>query len=197
MLGPHEPGPPDAHRLLQTDGLRRALDLALAAADRLGHGKVGTGHLLLGLLEEPEGVACRLLCKLGIGRLGKNLSAVAKYVCKEMKGARRRKRREEGPVSIPGLFPKPRRERPSPEHVAALLAESETAAAPAGRSRSKTPTRPSGEDLVIMSLSVALMVVVWATGLRTGGDLVDRALFSLGAVGCYLGLAFRALGVRR
>jgi len=56
---------------------RKAIDLATAAAERLGHGRVGTGHLLLGLLEEAEGVAFRVLCKVGIGRLGANLSRLA------------------------------------------------------------------------------------------------------------------------
>ena len=50
---------------------------------RLGHSHVGTGHLLLGLLEEAEG-AFQILCKLGIVRLGCNLSLVAEHVVVEM-----------------------------------------------------------------------------------------------------------------
>jgi hypothetical protein len=53
---------------------------------RLGHPAIGTGHLLLGLLEEAEGVAFTVLCKLGIGRLGDNLSRVAEHVVREMEG---------------------------------------------------------------------------------------------------------------
>jgi ATP-dependent Clp protease ATP-binding subunit ClpC len=68
-----------------TPGAQKAVACALAAADRLGHARTGTGHLLLGLLEEAEGVAYRVLHKLGIGRLGRNLSRVAEHVTAEMK----------------------------------------------------------------------------------------------------------------
>src|SRR5262245_20062236 len=44
----------DCPRMGLTDGARKAIDLAIAAAQRLGHSQVGTGHLLLGLLEEAE-----------------------------------------------------------------------------------------------------------------------------------------------
>jgi ATP-dependent Clp protease ATP-binding subunit ClpC len=63
---------------------RKSIAYALAAADRLGHVRVGTGHLLLGLLEEGEGVAFWALCRLGIIRLGRNLSRVAEHVITEM-----------------------------------------------------------------------------------------------------------------
>jgi ATP-dependent Clp protease ATP-binding subunit ClpC len=45
--------------------LRRALGLAIAEADRLGHGFVGTGHLLLGLLREGQGIAAGVLTTHG------------------------------------------------------------------------------------------------------------------------------------
>lgn len=67
-----------------TPGCRKAIDHASAAADRLGHARVGTGHLLLGLLEEAEGVAFQALCKVGINRVGTNLSRVAERVIAEM-----------------------------------------------------------------------------------------------------------------
>jgi ATP-dependent Clp protease ATP-binding subunit ClpC len=67
-----------------TQGCRTAIALAVAASERLGHARLGTGHLLLGLLEEAEGVAFRVLCKLGIGRLGRNLSRVAEHIIVEM-----------------------------------------------------------------------------------------------------------------
>jgi ATP-dependent Clp protease ATP-binding subunit ClpC len=65
-------------------GCRTAIAFAIAASDRLGHARIGTGHLLLGLLEEAEGVAFRVLCELRIGRLGRNLSRVAEHVIAEM-----------------------------------------------------------------------------------------------------------------
>jgi hypothetical protein len=73
-------------RLPLTAGLQKAIDCATAAADRLGHARVGTGHLLLGLLEEARGVAFHVLFQQGIGRLGGNLSRVAERVTVEMKG---------------------------------------------------------------------------------------------------------------
>jgi ATP-dependent Clp protease ATP-binding subunit ClpA len=70
-----------------TPAVHQALELAYAAARvRLGHPAIGTGHLLLGLLEEAEGVAFTVLCKLGIGRLGDNLSRVAEHVVRETEG---------------------------------------------------------------------------------------------------------------
>ena len=79
-----EPGIPSEERRPLTQGSLKAIECALAAADRLGHARAGTGHLLLGLLEEAEGVAFRILCELGIARLGKNLSRVAEHVLAEM-----------------------------------------------------------------------------------------------------------------
>ncbi len=73
----------DRRRL--TPAAEKAIELATAAAERLGHVRVGTGHLLLGLLEEAEGVAYRVLCQVGIVLVGNNLSRVAERVTKEMK----------------------------------------------------------------------------------------------------------------
>ncbi len=67
-----------------TPGARKAIAFAIAATDRLGHARAGTGHLLLGLLEEAEGVAFRVLCNAGIGRIGRNLSRIAEWINKEM-----------------------------------------------------------------------------------------------------------------
>jgi ATP-dependent Clp protease ATP-binding subunit ClpC len=67
-----------------TPGAQKAIACASSAAERLGHSQVGTGHLLLGLLEEAKGLAFRVLCRLGIGRVGANLSRVAERVIAEM-----------------------------------------------------------------------------------------------------------------
>jgi ATP-dependent Clp protease ATP-binding subunit ClpC len=82
---PGNEGPAGDRRPL-TAGARKAIEFAIAATDRLGHARAGTGHLLLGLLEEAEGVAFRVLCKLGIARIGQNLSRIAEWVNKEMTG---------------------------------------------------------------------------------------------------------------
>lgn len=45
---------------------RTAINLAVQAAESLGHGYVGTEHLLIGLLEEGSGVAARVLEENGV-----------------------------------------------------------------------------------------------------------------------------------
>ena len=42
------------------------IEFAVASARGLGHKYVGTEHLLLGLLQVEEGVAARVLAKLGV-----------------------------------------------------------------------------------------------------------------------------------
>lgn len=49
-----------------TDRARRVIVLAQAHARDLAHGYIGTEHLLLGLLQESEGVAGRALAAMGI-----------------------------------------------------------------------------------------------------------------------------------
>jgi len=49
-----------------TPRAKRALELSWAAAKQLGHKHIGTEHLLLGLLDEGEGVASRVMETLGV-----------------------------------------------------------------------------------------------------------------------------------
>ena len=70
-----------------TPRAEEALRLSQEAAGELGHGYVGTEHLLLGLLREEEGIAHRVLCEYGItdemvcsilrSSVGKGLSGAA------------------------------------------------------------------------------------------------------------------------
>ena len=46
---------------------KKVLELALREALQLGHNYIGTEHILLGLVEENEGVAARILLNLGVG----------------------------------------------------------------------------------------------------------------------------------
>lgn len=50
-----------------TERAQKAIELAHDAATRLGHGYVGSEHLLLGLLRENEGVAAHALKNAGVG----------------------------------------------------------------------------------------------------------------------------------
>jgi hypothetical protein len=48
-----------------TPGARKVLELSLREAQQLGHKYIGTEHILLGLIQEGEGVAAQVLKKLG------------------------------------------------------------------------------------------------------------------------------------
>ena len=48
-----------------TPRAKKVLELSLREARQLGHGYVGTEHILLGLVREPEGMAARILAQRG------------------------------------------------------------------------------------------------------------------------------------
>jgi ATP-dependent Clp protease ATP-binding subunit ClpC len=56
--------PPPPQKLGQTQRLLRVLEYAIQEASALSHNYVGTEHLLLGLLREPEGTAARVLASI-------------------------------------------------------------------------------------------------------------------------------------
>jgi ATP-dependent Clp protease ATP-binding subunit ClpC len=60
--GPSKSPPPA--KLPQTQRLLRVLEYAIQEASALSHNYVGTEHLLLGLLREPEGTAARVLASI-------------------------------------------------------------------------------------------------------------------------------------
>src|SRR5687768_13853154 len=62
--GPSKTPPP--MKLQQTERLQRVLRYAIDEAAELGHNYVGTEHLLLGLLREPEGTAARVLAMMSL-----------------------------------------------------------------------------------------------------------------------------------
>ena len=47
---------------------KKVLALSNAAADQLGHQYIGTEHLLMGLLDEKNGIAAQMLVHLGVTR---------------------------------------------------------------------------------------------------------------------------------
>lgn len=49
-----------------TQRAKKAIDLSLEAAQKLGHNVVGSEHILLGLIKEKEGIAAKVLLKLGL-----------------------------------------------------------------------------------------------------------------------------------
>jgi ATP-dependent Clp protease ATP-binding subunit ClpC len=58
---------PGAKHLSFTPQGRKVLQLSLREAMALGHGYVGTEHILLGMVREGEGAAARVLDAMGIG----------------------------------------------------------------------------------------------------------------------------------
>ena len=48
-----------------TQRAKKAIDLAFESAKSLGHNIVGSEHILLGLLREEEGIAAKVLSKVG------------------------------------------------------------------------------------------------------------------------------------
>jgi ATP-dependent Clp protease ATP-binding subunit ClpC len=60
------PGQGRVQRLVPTSRVRRVIGLAFEECRRMGGESVTTGHLLLGLLLEPEGVAAQVLSELGV-----------------------------------------------------------------------------------------------------------------------------------
>ncbi len=49
-----------------TPRAKKVLELSLRESQQLGHGYIGTEHLLLGLIREGQGVAARVLGNLGV-----------------------------------------------------------------------------------------------------------------------------------
>ncbi len=56
----------DGAQLMMTPRTKRVIELSLAEARKLGHGFIGTEHLLLALLRSGESVALKILAELGV-----------------------------------------------------------------------------------------------------------------------------------
>lgn len=57
---------PSNSKLPQNLRAKRVIEYAVEEAQRLNHNYVGTEHLLLGLLREPEGIAAQVLINMGL-----------------------------------------------------------------------------------------------------------------------------------
>lgn len=66
QLVPSEPQPVTTGSLPFTPRAKRVLEFTHEEAANLGHDYIGTEHMLLGLLREPEGVAARVLTNQGV-----------------------------------------------------------------------------------------------------------------------------------
>jgi hypothetical protein len=112
-------GPPGTElpeKVLPTPRARRALDAAREAARELGHAYVGTEHLLLGLLNEGQGVAARALRSLGVEPEGVRAEMLAVLGMAESASETPGEADEEEAAEAPA-GPLPQREVPWPEWV--------------------------------------------------------------------------------
>jgi len=75
-----------------TPRTKSVIELAVEEARRMGHQWIGTEHLLLGLIQEGEGLAVAVLRDLGV-----DLDAVRTWIIQMMPGAARQHR------SVPGV----------------------------------------------------------------------------------------------
>ena len=73
--------PPSGH-IPFTPRAKKVLELSLREALQLGHNYIGTEHIMLGLLREGEGVAAKVLVKLGV-----DLERLRNHVLKMLSGA--------------------------------------------------------------------------------------------------------------
>jgi ATP-dependent Clp protease ATP-binding subunit ClpC len=64
LLGPKKEIP--FQQTLPTSRVKKAIDLAFHEAQGMGDQHVGTEHLLLGIVGEGEGIACRVLAEVGV-----------------------------------------------------------------------------------------------------------------------------------
>jgi ATP-dependent Clp protease ATP-binding subunit ClpA len=53
-------------RILPTSRVKKVIEISFSEAQRLGHDRVGTDHLLFGLIIEDESIAARVLRDLGV-----------------------------------------------------------------------------------------------------------------------------------
>jgi ATP-dependent Clp protease ATP-binding subunit ClpC len=73
--------PPSGH-IPFTPRAKKVLELSLREALQLGHNYIGTEHILLGLIREGEGVAAKVLVKLGV-----DLERLRNQVLKNLTGS--------------------------------------------------------------------------------------------------------------
>jgi hypothetical protein len=85
-----------------TPRAQQVLQHAIGASERQGQPRAGTGHLLLGLLEDSDGVAHHVLHDLGAVRPGQGLAPVAALVAAEIAVGPEAERPEE---PLPDLAP--------------------------------------------------------------------------------------------
>ena len=95
---------------------KKCLELSLREALRLGHDYIGTGHLLLGLISEGDGVAITVL-----DRLGANLDRLREQVILELEAEPEDRSDVPGPPRQVQILRRPQLRWQSPDAIQALL----------------------------------------------------------------------------
>ncbi|MFC2319074.1 MAG: Clp protease N-terminal domain-containing protein, partial [Segatella oulorum] len=63
---------------------KRVMELALEEAQGLGHGYIGTEHILLGLIREKDSAAARILIALSYQLDSMEAHLFRNYICQEL-----------------------------------------------------------------------------------------------------------------
>ncbi len=91
-MAPRNPRPPFGKPTL-TPRTKRVIELAVEEAKQMGHPNIGTEHLLLGLVQETEGIAAEVLRSLGVS-LDKVRSQTNKAIFESQVQEKSNKKRE-------------------------------------------------------------------------------------------------------
>src|SRR5512146_466625 len=91
-MAPRNPRPPFGRPTL-TPRTKRVIELAVEEARQMGHPNIGTEHLLLGLVQETEGIAAEVLRSLGVS-LDKVRSQTNKAILESQVQEKSTKKRE-------------------------------------------------------------------------------------------------------
>ncbi len=91
-------------QIIPTSRVKQVIEISFEEARRMGHNFVDTGHLLMGLVIEGEGIAAHVLADLG-ATLEKVVPAVERELGAPISSPRSKRRRRQSLFSRPGRAP--------------------------------------------------------------------------------------------
>jgi len=91
-------------QIVPTSRVKQVIEISFEEARRMGHNFVDTGHLLMGLVIEGEGIAAHVLADLG-APLEKVIPAVERELGAPVSSPRSKRRRRQWQFSRPGRAP--------------------------------------------------------------------------------------------
>ncbi len=102
VLGRNEPMA--IQQIIPTSRVKQVIEISFDEARRMGHNFVDTGHLLMGLVIEGEGIAAHVLADLG-APVEKVVPAVERELGAPVSSPRSKRRRRQSLFSRPGRAP--------------------------------------------------------------------------------------------